>query len=149
MEILKRLSALMRIRKTYQSAGMGEFSMTPIVTPIIDLNDNNWKYKCKTAVLDLSGTAGNHVAAIWADNGRKIKIISAWRGATTGNSSITAFAEQNGAIARISTSSTGQSMMAVHTDFIIDEGSFGMMATANGADTAIDLHIVYLEEETT
>jgi len=115
--------------------------------PTISMNGYLWIPRVKSGTLDLTGVSGTFVGFLYADDGKRIKLVSAYRGASTGYTRLAIRQEKDLDVAHFSPSeATGNKAYPI--DFEMDEMALGLLATANGADGSISISVIYYEMAT-
>ncbi len=98
--------------------------------------------------LNLTGTLGDHVAGYTVPGGRRATILYARRGASTGNTAMEIVVGSTTLVLSPSAALEAFLGETITQPLTIDENdTFGMFASANGADGGISFRGLVLEEE--
>mgnify|MGYP001165742984 CR=1 FL=1 len=121
------------------------YELVKKVQPVTIADDLLKTVKIASTILDISGVAGTYTVFHTVSEGKRWIIRSAWHMGTTGNSNLRV---SDGTTEHFLTGWGTSAQFANGVPFPMDENmTLGMMTTGNGADSAIEVTILYEEED--
>jgi len=123
-------------------------SIDELIYPVTNVDRLMEEYGFQGPTIDLTGTLGDFVTVMGPGVDNRRTIVHVWREATTGVSRLTIrYQNLAGSQVAIPISVAGTGEEVVLHPITLEAGDlFGMEATGNGADTAIDVKVRYVIE---